>query len=61
MSLNLNRRKGEVIRIGDDILLTITDMHGGQVSIRIDAPKHVAVWRGEVYDRIQAEKAAEGA
>ena len=51
--LILTRKSGERIAIGDDIVLKILEIHGKQVKIGIEAPKHMAVHRGEVFERIQ--------
>lgn len=57
--LMLTRRVGEALIIGegaDRITVTVTGISGGQVKIGVSAPKHVAVYREEIYDRIQGEK-----
>lgn len=56
--LILSRRPGETIRIGDDIAITTLGIQGLQVRLGIEAPAGVAVHRQEIYDRIQAERAA---
>ena len=53
--LVLSRYRGERIKIGDDITLTVVDIRGDKVRIGIEAPKDVPVHRQEVYDEIQAE------
>lgn len=53
--LILTRKKGETIKIGDDIEITITDIQGDQVKIGVDAPKHIEIHRKEVYLDIQKE------
>jgi carbon storage regulator len=53
--LILTRRVGEVLRIGDDVSITILGVKGNQVRIGIDAPKDVAVHREEIYQRIKRE------
>lgn len=53
--LILTRSIGQTIRIGDDISLSIFEANGNQVRIGIDAPKHVAVHRSEIYDKINAD------
>lgn len=45
--LCLARRKGESIKIGDDITIVIIDIRG-QVKIGIDAPKDVVILRSEL-------------
>ncbi len=55
--LKLTRRTGESILIGDDIIVTVLKIKGiSQVSIGIEAPKHVRVDREEVAERIEAER-----
>lgn len=55
--LILTRRTGEVIMIGDEIVITVLGVKDKNVKIGIDAPKDTPVHREEVYQRIQAEKA----
>ncbi|MCH5295688.1 MAG: carbon storage regulator CsrA [Treponema sp.] len=56
--LILSRKVDEKIRIGDDITLTIIGINGDQVKIGVEAPKHVKVFRQEVFDAIQSENKA---
>ena len=59
--LILSRKIDEKIKIGEDITLTIIEVHGDQVKIGVEAPKHVKVFRQEVFDDIQKEnKSAAG-
>ncbi len=44
--------------IGDDVSVTVLDVKGGQIRIGINAPRHVAVHREEIYHRIQQNKGA---
>jgi carbon storage regulator len=53
--LILTRRVGETLMIGDEVAVTVLGVKGNQVRIGVDAPKHVAVHREEIYQRIQAE------
>lgn len=54
--LILTRRVGETLKIGDEVNVTVLGVKGNQVRIGVDAPKHVAVHREEIYDRIKATK-----
>lgn len=54
--LILTRQRNQSIHIGDDITITILRSNSNNVRIGIDAPPDVDVYRGEVYDRIVAER-----
>lgn len=56
--LSLTRKTGETIRIGDDIVITVQEIRGDTVRIRIGAPREVRILREEVHQRITAENAA---
>ncbi|HYX73412.1 MAG TPA: carbon storage regulator CsrA [Steroidobacteraceae bacterium] len=56
--LILTRRIGESVMIGDDVSLKVLGVKGDQVRVGIDAPKHIAVHREEIYERIKAAKCA---
>jgi carbon storage regulator len=51
--LVLSRKKGESIVIQDQIELTILSVEGDTVKVGISAPKHVDIFRKEVYLSIQ--------
>jgi carbon storage regulator len=53
--LILTRRIGEVLRVGDEVSITVLGIKGNQVRIGIDAPKDVSVHREEIYQRIKNE------
>ena len=53
--LILTRKLGETIRIADEIKVTFLEIKGKQVRIGIDAPKHIAIHREEVYQMIQKD------
>ncbi len=54
--LVLTRKLGETIVIGDNIVIKVVDIHGKQIRLGIDAPTEIGIFRGEIYERIQAEK-----
>src|SRR5580692_1446770 len=54
--LILTRRVGEVIKIGEEISVTVLEVKGNQVRMGFSAPKDVAVHREEVFVRIKAEQ-----
>jgi carbon storage regulator len=53
--LLLSRRTGETIKIGNDITVVVISVKGNHVRVGIQAPKHVAVHREEIYERIKLE------
>jgi len=56
--LILSRKIDEKIQIGDNITITLIDVHGEQVKIGVEAPKNVKVFRQEVFEAIQNENKA---
>ncbi len=56
--LILSRKIDEKIKIGEEITITLIDIHGDQVKIGVEAPKNVKVFRQEVFDAIQKENEA---
>ncbi len=56
--LVLSRQRDEVIKIGDDIEITVVDIRGDKVRLGITAPKEVMVHRKEVYEAIRRENRA---
>jgi carbon storage regulator len=61
--LVLSRKPGEVLKIGDDVEITIVEVKGDMIRLGIEAPRSVQVWRKELWEAIVAEnkKAAEEA
>jgi carbon storage regulator len=49
--LVLTRKVGERIVIGNSILVTILETHGGRIRLGIDAPHEVPVYREEIRER----------
>ena len=56
--LVLSRKKGETIKIGDDIEITIVATANDQVKIGIQAPKNIEILRKELFEEIQDENKA---
>lgn len=56
--LVLSRQRNQSIRIAQDIIVTVVEIRGSHVRLGIVAPKEIAVHREEVFDEIQAERAA---
>ena len=53
--LILSRKTDQQIKIGDDITITIIEIHDGQVKIGVEAPRTIKVFRQEVFNAIQTE------
>ena len=53
--LILSRKTDQQIKIGDDITITIIEIHDGQVRIGVEAPRNIKVFRQEVFNAIQTE------
>ena len=53
--LILTRKIGETITIGDRIKIVVVDIKGKQVRLGIEAPEETAIFREEIYQRIQEE------
>lgn len=62
--LALTRKVGSgdqsILKIGDDITVSVVEVSGGQVRLGIKAPQDISVHRTEVYHQVQAEKLAAG-
>jgi len=59
--LILSRKLNEQIVIGDQIVITVVAIRGGNVRLGIDAPKDVPVHRQEVYDALCKQEGKAGA
>jgi len=51
--LNLTRKPGESIIVGDDVTIVVLGVRGNQVRLGIDAPMEISVHRQEIYNRIK--------
>jgi len=57
--LILSRRVGEALTIGDEVTVTVLSVKGNQVRLGVQAPRHIAVHREEIYSRIKQEQGVE--
>jgi len=53
--LVLTRKSGERIRIGDTIVISVSEIRHDSVRIAIEAPKEIKILREELYDAIVRE------
>jgi len=56
--LVLSRREGESIVIGNDIVITVVEVKGGQVRVGIKAPRDVQVHREEIFEQVRRQNMA---
>jgi carbon storage regulator len=56
--LNITRRRGERIVVGDNVFVSIIDVSGGTVRLGIDAPRSVRVYREEIWLEVKAQNEA---
>jgi len=54
--LILTRRINEVLRVGENVKVTVLGIKGNQVRIGIDAPRNTPVHREEIFRKIQREQ-----
>jgi len=54
--LVLSRKPSEIIKIGNDIEITVVDIRDGKVRIGISAPPNISVHRKEISDAIQRKR-----
>jgi carbon storage regulator len=53
--LVLSRKRGESIRIGNTIVITLLENRSGESRIGIEAPRETPIYRNELYMRIMRE------
>jgi carbon storage regulator len=58
--LVLTRRPGQSIMIGDGVEVQVLSVAGEKIRLGISAPRDVAIFRDEVYERIEGESADGG-
>jgi carbon storage regulator len=56
--LNITRRRGERIVVGDNIFVSVLEVSGQTVRLGIDAPRSVRVYREELWLEIKAQNEA---
>lgn len=54
--LVLSRKKNESIVVDDDITIIVVDIRKDKVSLGVEAPKEVPVYRREVFEAIERER-----
>jgi carbon storage regulator len=59
--LNITRRRGERIVVGDDIFVSVLEVSGQTVRLGIDAPRSVRVYREELWLEVKAQNEAAAA
>lgn len=59
--LVLSRKVDEVIRIGNDVRVTIVKIKGDSARLGFEAPSNVPIYREEVYQAILRDKEAKDA
>lgn len=61
--LNITRRRGERIVVGDDVFVSVLEVSGQTVRLGIEAPRSVRVYREEIWLEVkqQNEAAAQAA
>ena len=53
--LVLTRKSGESIVIGDEIVITVLEIRGGQVRLGVEAPRDVVIHRSEIHEQVLSE------
>jgi len=51
--LVLTRKSGQKLIIANDIEIVILEIRGDAVKIGIEAPKHITIYREEIYEEIK--------
>lgn len=57
--LALGRKPGEYIMIGDNIKVQVVKSSSGDLRLAIDAPREIAIIRGEVWEKRQKQLKSE--
>lgn len=56
--LHITRRVGEMIRIGNDIVVEIEEIGGSHVRIGVEAPRGIQIYREEIWQAVEEENRA---
>jgi carbon storage regulator len=56
--LNITRRRGERIVLGDDVFISVLEVSGQTVRLGIEAPRSVRVYREEIWLEVKRENEA---
>lgn len=56
--LNITRRRGERVVLGDDIFISVLEVSGQTVRLGIEAPRSVRVYREEIWLEVKKENEA---
>ncbi len=59
--LVLSRKEGEKLVIGDNVVITVNRIAGNRVAIGIEAPREVAIVRGELAPPVSKSAKSEDA
>jgi len=59
--LNITRRRGERVVLGDDVFISVLEVSGQTVRLGIDAPRSVRVYREEIWLEVKRENQAAAA
>ena len=59
--LNITRKIGEKIIVGDNVVIEVIEVSGASVRLGIDAPRSVPVFREEIWASVRDENAAAAA
>lgn len=56
--LNITRRRGERIVLGDDVFVSVLEVSGQTVRLGIEAPRSLRVYREEIWLEVKKENEA---
>lgn len=59
MALVLSRKRHETIVIADEVKVTVLEIRGTAVRLRIEAPTDTSIHREEIWQQIQEEASAD--